>query len=235
MSAQRTLTVGAPAGQAAATGVDCLPDPWWKRPLDVLAAGVLLLLSSPLWLLASLLIRLDSPGPIFYVQPAIGRGGRLFRFYKFRSMRIDGDNRLHRRYLKAFVCGEPLPDDERDSRDGVYKMAGDPRVTRAGRLLRRTSLDELPQLINVLKGDMSLVGPRPPLPYEYELYDDRAKQRLAVRPGITGLYQITGRSRVPFEKMVEIDLDYIRRRSLWLDLSIMLWTPAAMVLARGAC
>jgi lipopolysaccharide/colanic/teichoic acid biosynthesis glycosyltransferase len=228
MSAQNTLTAASRRGPVAATGVDCLPDPWWKRPLDVLTAGALLLLSSPLWLLAALLIWLDSPGPIFYVQPAIGRGGREFRFYKFRSMRVDGDNRRHRRYLRAFVRGEPA------SEGGVYKMAEDPRVTRVGRLLRRTSLDELPQLINVIKGDMSLVGPRPPLPYEYELYDDRAKQRLGVRPGITGLYQITRRSRVPFEEMVEIDIDYIRKRSLWLDLSIMLWTPAAMALARGA-
>lgn len=234
MSAQNTLMAQPRAAPVAAEGVNCLPDPWWKRPVDVVTAAALLLLSSPLWVLAALLIRLDSRGPVFYVQPAVGRGGREFRFYKFRSMRADGDDRRHRRYLQAFVRGGPAAEGSA-AEDGLYKMAEDSRITRAGRLLRRTSLDELPQLVNVLKGDMSIVGPRPPLPYEYELYDGRAKQRLAVRPGITGLYQITQRSRVPFEKMVEIDLDYIRRRSLWLDMSIMLWTPAAMALARGAC
>ena len=226
MTAQQALAARAATG---AIGTGCLPDPWWKRPLDVAAAAALLLLSSPFWLLVALAIRLDSPGPVFHVQPAIGKGGRVFRFYKFRTMRAGSDDGRHRRYLQAFVRGEPV-----DKESGVYKMARDPRITRAGRLLRRASLDELPQLINVLKGDMSIVGPRPPLPYEYELYDDRARQRLAVRPGITGLYQITERSRAPFERMVEIDLDYVRRRSLWLDLSIMLWTPAAMLLARGA-
>lgn len=207
-----------------------LRDPAWKRGLDLAVASTLLALTLPLWLVAALLVKVDSPGPILYVQPAVGRGGRVFRFYKFRTMTFGADKSEHRRYLRAFVRGETQPDDKART----YKMTADRRLTRAGKLLRRLSLDELPQLLNVLKGDMSVVGPRPPLPYEYELYDEWAKQRLAVRPGITGLYQITGRSRVPFRRMVEIDLDYIERRSLWLDLSIILWTPAAMVLGRGA-
>jgi lipopolysaccharide/colanic/teichoic acid biosynthesis glycosyltransferase len=215
-------------------GVRFLRDPWWKRSLDVVAATTLLVLSLPLWVVVALLIKLDSPGPVLYVQQAIGRRGRPFRFYKFRTMHVGADNTQHRRYLRAFVQGGPLPEGEISSDRIVYKITADPRLTRVGRLLRRTSLDELPQLLNVFKGDMSLVGPRPPLPYEYELYDAWAKQRLSVRPGITGLYQISRRSRASFGEMVEIDLKYIRRRSLWLDLSIMLWTPAAMVLGRGA-
>ena len=117
---------------------------------------------------------------------------------------------------------------------GEYKVRNDPRITAIGWLLRRTSLDEIPQLINVLKGNMSIVGPRPPLEFEYALYDEHARRRLAVRPGITGLYQVTGRSRVPFSRMVELDLEYIERRSLWLDLSIMLRTPIVMITGRGA-
>jgi lipopolysaccharide/colanic/teichoic acid biosynthesis glycosyltransferase len=140
----------------------------------------------------------------------------------------EGDDSHHREWLKAFV--------ERDSpySGGEFKVRDDPRITWLGILLRRTSLDEVPQLINVLKGDMSIVGPRPPIEFEYELYDERAKRRLAVKPGITGLYQVTARSRVPFSKMLELDLEYIRTRSLWLDLSIILRTPLAMITARGA-
>ena len=222
----------ADAGTRPAVGP--LRDPSWKRSLDILVAAALLGLSAPVWAIAALLIKRDSPGPVLYVQPAIGRGGRPFRFYKFRTMTVGGDKEEHRRYLEAFVRGEPLPGDETPADGAVYKMTDDPRLTRAGKLLRRASLDELPQLWDVLKGDMSLVGPRPPLPYEYELYDDWARQRLTVRPGITGLYQITRRSRVPFREMVETDLEYIRRRSLWLDLWIMLRTPFAMLLGRGA-
>ena len=140
----------------------------------------------------------------------------------------EGDDSHHREWLKDFVT--------RDSAyvGGEFKVRDDPRVTRLGRFLRRTSLDEVPQLINVLKGDMSVVGPRPPIEYEYDLYDERAKRRLAVKPGITGLYQITARSSVPFSKMLELDLEYIQKRSLWLDFSIMLRTPLAMITGRGA-
>jgi lipopolysaccharide/colanic/teichoic acid biosynthesis glycosyltransferase len=212
--------------------INCLSDPVWKRGLDIVVAATLLALTAPVWAVAMLLIKLDSPGPVFYVQKAIGRGGRAFRFYKFRTMCAGNDDEQHHRYVQDFVRGEAKADDETGS--SVFKMKRDPRITRSGRLLRKLSLDELPQLLNVVKGNMSLVGPRPPLPYEYELYDAHAKQRLRVRPGITGLYQITARSRAPFDKMVRIDVDYIRRRSLWLDLSIIVRTPFAMIFGRGA-
>jgi lipopolysaccharide/colanic/teichoic acid biosynthesis glycosyltransferase len=217
---------------AAEAGVAISGDPLWKRPLDIVAAGLLLLVSLPLWPIIALLVKLTSPGPLFYVQAAVGRGGRTFRFYKFRSMRADAENAVHRRYIARFVRG---PDGDGSAGAGdLFKMERDARVTAVGRWLRRSSVDELPQLLNVLKGDMSLVGPRPPLPYEYELYDDWARRRLAVRPGITGLYQVTRRSRASFRQMVAIDLEYIERRSLWLDLSIMARTLPAMLLGKGA-
>jgi lipopolysaccharide/colanic/teichoic acid biosynthesis glycosyltransferase len=216
----------------AEAGVAILGDPLWKRPLDVVAAVLLLLVSLPLWPIVALLVKLTSPGPVFYVQAAVGRGGRAFRFYKFRTMRADANNAVHRRYIARFVRG---PDGASSASAGdLHKMESDARVTAAGSWLRRSSLDELPQLLNVLKGDMSLVGPRPPLPYEYELYDDRARRRLAVRPGITGLYQVTCRSRVSFREMVTIDLEYVERHSLWLDLSIMARTLPAILLGKGA-
>ena len=221
------------AAPAAPAALDALPDPLWKRPWDVLTASVLLAATSPLWLAISLAIKLTSPGPALYVQDAVGRGGRTFRFYKFRTMRAGADSTHHRQYITHFVRGDRDVASQKD--DALFKMRDDQRVTPLGRLLRRTSLDELPQLINVLKGDMSLVGPRPPLPYEHELYDAEAKRRLAVRPGITGLCQVTARSRLTFRQMVELDLDYIRRRSLGLDLLILLRTVPAALLGRGAC
>ena len=233
MRAVHLVSIGpAAASPAAEAGVPVLEDRPWKRPLDIVGAVLVLLASLPLWPVIALLIKLTSPGPVFYVQAAIGRGGRVFRFYKFRSMRADADNGIHRRYIARFVRGW---DGDSEGTGDLYKMEKDARVTAIGRWLRRTSLDELPQLLNVLKGDMSLVGPRPPLPYEYELYDDWARRRLAVRPGITGLYQVTRRSRASFREMVTIDLEYIERRSLWLDLSIMARTLPAMLLGRGAC
>jgi lipopolysaccharide/colanic/teichoic acid biosynthesis glycosyltransferase len=214
--------------------VQLAEEPAWKRGLDIIVSAVLLVVSLPLWALVAALIKLDSPGPVLYVQMAMGRGGREFRFYKFRTMRSSSDDGPHRRYLRAFVRGVGPADRAPETGGAVYKMTDDARVTRVGRFLRKTSLDELPQLINVLKGDMSIVGPRPPLPYEYELYDDWARQRLAVRPGITGLYQVTLRSRSSFQEMVAIDLDYIRRRSPRLDLMIMAKTLPVMLLGRGA-
>jgi lipopolysaccharide/colanic/teichoic acid biosynthesis glycosyltransferase len=198
-----------------------------KRLIDVVASAAILVLLSPAWILIAIAIRLTSPGPALFKRTVVGQAGRKFTYYKFRTMR-EGDDTHHREWIKEFVM--------RDSAyaGGEFKVRDDPRVTRLGKLLRRTSLDEVPQLINVLKGDMSVVGPRPPIEYEYELYDERAKQRLAVKPGITGLYQVTARSRVPFSKMLELDLEYIQKRSLWLDLSIMVRTPLAMIVGRGA-
>jgi lipopolysaccharide/colanic/teichoic acid biosynthesis glycosyltransferase len=198
-----------------------------KRLIDLTASATILVLLSPVWLLIAVGITATSPGPALFRRTVVGQAGRKFTYYKFRTMR-EGDDSHHREWLKEFVT--------RDSAyaGGEFKVRDDPRVTRFGRLLRRSSLDEVPQLINVFKGDMSLVGPRPPIEYEYELYDERAKRRLAVKPGITGLYQVTARSRVPFSKMLELDLEYIQKRSLWLDLSIILRTPLTMIIGRGA-
>ena len=153
----------------------------WKRPLDLLTGAALLLASFPLWVIIALLIKLDSRGPVFYAQEAIGRGGRPFRLYKFRTMRADADNERHRSYIATFVRGGGAQNED-DRKRKVYKMVDDDRVTRVGRWLRRLGVDELPQLLNVLRGEMSVVGPRPPLPYESALYDDWARQRLTAQP-----------------------------------------------------
>jgi lipopolysaccharide/colanic/teichoic acid biosynthesis glycosyltransferase len=193
----------------------------------MLIAGSVLVLLSPLWLLIGLVIRVTSPGPALFRATVVGKDGRQFTYYKFRSM-VAGDDRHHKEWLRDFVT--------RDApyRDRVYKVEADPRVTPVGRVLRRLSLDEVPQLINVLRGEMSIVGPRPPIPFEYDLYDQRARGRLAVKPGITGLYQVTARSQVPFSRMLALDLEYIERRSLWLDVGIMVRTVGVMLSGRGA-
>ena len=199
-----------------------------KRCFDVVLALIMLVLLLPLWLLIALLIKIDSRGPVLFVNRVVGQHGREFSLYKFRSMhplqRSDTEcadlvrNLLHR---TPTTCrhGEP-----------VYKtaLADGKRITCAGRLLRRTSLDELPQLWNILCGDLSFVGPRPSLPHEVALYKEWQKQRLFVPQGLTGLYQVTARNRVPIEDMIRIDLEYIRNRSFWFDLKILCKTPAAM-------
>ena len=212
----------APAGYAAT-----------KRALDVAVVLFVLVLGLPIWLLIALLIKLTSSGPVFYRGTVIGRGGAPFRYYKFRTMVTGGDNTAHKQWLEQFVKQDAAFAEDGSGKK-VFKVVNDPRITPVGRWLRKLSLDEVPQMLNVLTGDMSLVGPRPPVPYEYEHYDDWAKQRLSVPPGITGLYQVTARSQVGFSGMVAIDLDYIRRRSLWLDMQIMLKTPIVMLLGRGA-
>ena len=198
-----------------------------KRALDVVIATVALAALSPAWIAVAVAIRLTSPGPALFRRTVVGRRGRRFTYYKFRTM-VAGDDRHHTQWLREFV----LRDASYMGRE--FKVTDDPRVTRIGRLLRRTSLDEIPQLINVVKGDMSVVGPRPPIELEYDLYEEHARRRLAVRPGITGLYQVSARSRVPFSGMLAIDLDYIARRSIWLDLSIMARTVTVMITGRGA-
>jgi lipopolysaccharide/colanic/teichoic acid biosynthesis glycosyltransferase len=204
-----------------------------KRALDVAVVLLALLIGLPVWLLIALLIKLTSAGPVFYRGTVIGRGGVAFRYYKFRTMVAGGDNTVHKQWLEQFVKQDAAFAEDGSGKK-VFKVVNDPRVTSVGRWLRKLSLDEVPQMLNVLKGDMSLVGPRPPVPYEYEHYDDWARQRLSVPPGITGLYQVTARSQVGFSGMVAIDLDYIRRRSLWLDVQIMLKTPVVMLLGKGA-
>jgi len=194
------------------------------RALDLLATTVLVLLLAPFILLIALVIKLDSPGPVFFRQQRVGRDRRSFLVAKFRTMQHGADHDVHRDYMLALIeSGTPAP-----------KLAGDARVTRFGGFLRRTSLDELPQLWNVLRGDMSLVGPRPPIPYEVEHYPSHWFERFAVKPGVTGLWQVSGRSEVSLEEMIELDVEYVRRRSVLLNVWILLRTAPAVLTMRGA-
>jgi lipopolysaccharide/colanic/teichoic acid biosynthesis glycosyltransferase len=217
-----------------------------KRTLDVLISVTLLLLLSPLMLLIALLIRHDSPGPAIFVQDRVGarrrvRNGRVvwevrpFRFYKFRSMVQNADSHLHRTFVQAFITNDEATM-RRTNGEGapIHKLVHDPRITRLGRWLRKTSLDELPQLWNVLKGDMSLVGPRPALPYEVEVYQPWHMRRLEALPGITGMWQVTARSSVDFEQSTRLDIWYVDNQSFWLDLRILLLTPWMVLTSRGA-
>jgi len=201
---------------------------WGKRCVDIVFSLAALLLLAPLHLLLAAVVRVTSPGPAIFRQKAVGRGGRLFDYYKFRSMYNGSQTHLHRRVIRQVVQrGEPVTHDSEGR--PVFKITSDPRVTPVGRILRKYSVDELPQLYNVLRGDMSLVGPRPPLLYEAELYDAFQRQRLLVSPGITGLAQVKARHRASFERMLQYDLEYIRRQSLFLDLKLMLWTIPALL------
>jgi exopolysaccharide biosynthesis polyprenyl glycosylphosphotransferase len=199
-----------------------------KRGVDILVAAAALILLAPLWLVIALLVKLDSRGPIFYRQERVGMDGRVFLFLKFRTMRADADDRLHREYQRNLIAGRP-DTNLGDERRPVYKLHTDPRVTRVGRVLRRLSLDELPQLLNVLRGDMSIVGPRPPIPYEVEAYELWHRKRLDMKPGLTGLWQVSGRNRLSFDEMVRLDLFYIENWSLLLDLKIILRTLPVML------
>lgn len=193
-----------------------------KRALDVVVAIGLLCMLAPMMLVVALLVRLSSRGPVIFKQTRVGEGGQMFTFYKFRSMYANAEERLDDVLRSNEVTGP------------VFKMKNDPRITPLGRVLRKYSLDELPQLCNVIKGDMSLVGPRPPLPAEVLKYAERERRRLSVRPGLTCLWQISGRSTVEFEQWMEMDLAYIRSMSFWNDLSIFLKTIPAVITARGA-
>jgi exopolysaccharide biosynthesis polyprenyl glycosylphosphotransferase len=208
------------------------PARYLKRGVDLfgsLAGGLILL---PFLGVLALLVKVSSPGPILYRQMRVGRGGKVFYFYKFRSMVVGGDEKLHHTYLKNLVLNGSAAAVDNSGRK-IYKLVDDPRVTPIGSFLRRTSLDELPQLWNVLKGEMSLVGPRPCLPYEWELYKDWQKRRLDVTPGLTGLWQVTGRSRVSFDDMVLLDLYYIAHWSVGLDMELMVRTVPVMVFGQG--
>jgi len=199
-----------------------------KRGIDILGAFLGLVIFSPLFLLIPFLIKLTSPGPVFFSQKRVGQGGDLFTFYKFRSMYIDSDDSIHRDYVSRLIKGDI-------QEQKVYKISADPRVTAVGRFLRKTSFDELPQFLNVLRGDMSLVGPRPPIPYETAQYSLWHIRRLMeCKPGITGFWQVEGRSSTTFDEMVRMDLQYSRKRSLLLDLKLILKTPLALLTARGA-
>lgn len=203
-----------------------------KRVLDVVVAALLLVCLIPVLLVCALAIRLDSPGPVLFRQRRVGAGGKAFTMLKFRTMRADADPALHRAFVTAFIQGKAAPEAKQGSQ--LYKLVRDPRVTRVGGWLRQSSLDELPQLWNVVRGDMSLVGPRPPLPYEVVEYSRTHLQRLAVTPGITGLWQVSGRSSTTFEEMVALDLEYIRKRSLVLDIRILLATIPALLSTKNA-
>ena len=202
--------------------------PWYsynatlKRALDVAVAGLVLLATLPLWLAIIIAIRVDSPGPAIFVQERMGLRGRRFRFYKFRSM-SDGADRMKTQLRHLSEVDGP-----------VFKLRVDPRVTRVGRLLRRTSLDELPQLVNVLKGEMSLVGPRPPLPEEVAQYRPSDMIRLAVKPGLTCWWQVRGRSAVDFDTWMAFDREYVYGLSFWVDVQILVRTVQAVLTMRGA-
>jgi exopolysaccharide biosynthesis polyprenyl glycosylphosphotransferase len=203
-----------------------------KRTFDLVVSALAVLVLLPLWLLIALLIKLDSKGPVFYTQERVGMDGRLFLLYKFRTMKAGSDSQLHREYQKAFIAGRAEANLGDDSKP-TYKLLTDPRITRIGKFLRRTSLDEVPQLFNVLSGDMSVVGPRPPIPYEVEAYELWHRKRLDMKPGVTGLWQVSGRNRLPFEEMVRLDLFYIENWSLLLDLKIILRTGFVMLGREG--
>jgi exopolysaccharide biosynthesis polyprenyl glycosylphosphotransferase len=194
-----------------------------KRGSDILFSFTLIVILSPVYLFTAILIKLDSSGPVIFKQTRVGKNGRHFDFYKFRSMRIDAEK----------IKQELMQDNE--SEDGViFKMKKDPRITRVGRFIRKFSIDELPQLFNVLVGDMSLVGPRPPLPSEVAEYTLEERKRLHITPGITCIWQVSGRSDIPFKQQVELDKEYIKSRSLWKDILILLKTIPAVLTGKGA-
>lgn len=208
-----------------------------KRVMDVTGSLMLLVLTAPFLCAVAIAVRMSSKGPILYRQQRVGQFGKLFTFLKFRSMYVDNDPSEHQRYVMQLIAGQA----ERHSTDGtkggagVYKLTRDERITKVGNFIRRTSLDELPQLFNVLKGDMSLVGPRPAILYEVAAYQTWHRRRLLeVKPGITGLWQVNGRGRVPFDEMVRLDLRYAKEWSPWLDLKILLRTPRAVIIGEGA-
>lgn len=193
-----------------------------KRAIDVVGSVAALVIMALPMLITAILIKLESPGPAFYWHYRIGENGLPFRFYKFRSMVVNAHE----------ARGELLTQNE--AAGPIFKIRRDPRITRVGRWIRKTSLDETPQLLHVLQGKMSLVGPRPPLPEEVENYEPWQLERLSVRPGLTCIWQISGRSDIPFERWVELDIIYVRTRSLLLDLRILLLTPWAVISGRGA-
>ena len=205
-----------------------------KRLFDGSVSLTLLFLLAPLFLLIALLVKLKSPGPIFFRQVRVGRNLRPFAMLKFRTMHVNADHKLHHEFVTRFINSNGQ--DPSCSTNGVFKLVGDPRVTPIGHVLRKTSLDELPQLWNVLRGEMSLVGPRPPLPYEVAQYKSWHTRRVIdATPGITGLWQVGGRSRTTFDDMVRLDVRYTKTRSFWNDIKILLATPGAVFSGKGAC
>jgi len=218
-----------------------------KRAVDLLLASLAILLLSPLLLLLAIAIAIDSPGPVIFSQQRIrGRRGdgrdnawhtEPFTLYKFRTMRFRADHSIHREYMAAYLAGDEkrLRELRPEWKEGdSYRPANDPRVTRLGAILRKFSLDEIPQLWNVIRGEMSLVGPRPPVPYEVEMYSERALRRLACKPGLTGWAQVRGRTSIGFEELLRLDLDYLDRRCTLFDLKILFLTIPVVLSRRGA-
>ena len=204
-----------------------------KRGVDIAGSMALLVVLSPLLTLVGVLIKLRTAGPVLFKQTRVGYRQAPFTLLKFRTMRVNADYAIHQEFVNGLIAGATEAD--RPATYGVFKIVDDPRVTRIGKFLRRTSVDELPQLWNVLRGDMSLVGPRPPLAYEVDRYSTWHRRRLfEAKPGLTGLWQVTGRSRTTFDEMVRLDLRYAGRRSLWADLKILLATPRAVITGKGA-
>jgi len=195
---------------------------WWKRPLDLALGAIALLVALPLILCLALAVVLESPGPAFFGQERIGYRGRSFRMWKLRTMHVDCDEVPHRRTVADWFAGRAGAGD-------CYKTLADTRITRVGLLLRLTNLDELPQLLNVVLGDMSLVGPRPAIPYELDHYQPVYFQRLSVPPGVTGLWQVTARDRLSAAEMMQLDLRYVREASPWLDLKVLAMTAPALL------
>jgi len=205
-----------------------------KRVMDIVGSVLALIVFSPLFLAIVVAIKLNSKGPAIFRQQRLGQFGKSFTFLKFRSMYVNNDLSIHEEFMKRVIHGQYEGKDG-NGKKAVYKMKDDPRITKVGHFLRHTSLDELPQFINVLKGDMSLVGPRPPLAYECQQYDLWHRRRvLEAKPGITGLWQVNGRSRVRFDDIVRLDLRYVRTCSLWLDIQILLQTPRAVFFGHDA-
>ena len=217
-----------------------------KRSLDICIAAIILICLSPIMAIIALLVRLDSPGPAIFVQKRVGAKRRIvngksywkkneFDFYKFRTMKHHADPTLHKQFLSAFIANDKEKMATLQNGDThALKLVNDPRITRLGKILRTYSLDELPQFWNVLIGDMSLVGPRPAIPYEVEMYEPWHHRRLDAQPGITGLWQVGARSAVNFDEMVRLDIEYIQSKSFWLDIKIILKTPFAILSRKGA-
>jgi lipopolysaccharide/colanic/teichoic acid biosynthesis glycosyltransferase len=219
-----TTRVAVGAGESRQCAAAC-------RALDVAISAVLLLALLPVFLILAAAIRLDSPGRVLYRQRRVGRDLGPFTVNKFRTMHSGAGHETHRQYVIGLIEGQ---DDTQDAEPNFFKMANDDRVTRVGRFLRKSSLDELPQLWNVLRGDMSLVGPRPPIPYEVEHYPPHWFERFAVKPGMTGLWQVSGRSELTLEEMIALDVEYARGRSLWLNVKILARTVPVVFAGRGA-
>jgi len=206
-----------------------------KRSIDIFGSLLALTLTSPFLVIIGIIIKLTSKGPVLFRQERVGQYGRRFTFLKFRSMYVSDDHTIHKEYVKRLITGAVDPNQENGRTPDVYKLTDDPRITQFGRFLRKTSIDEIPQFLNVLAGSMSLVGPRPPVPYEFECYEMWHRQRLVtVKPGITGQWQVEGRSKTTFDEMVRIDLKYASSWTVWGDIKILSQTPRAVLSGVGA-